>query len=112
MFRVKGRGGIAHLSCGLSREKGMGGSVPLVLKIESQGQLEVQLDRPTLMGPTQGIPEVHINLEEKDGRHETQPSTTALSHHACPRVHGVMSPRVLYPSTQLYSPTLAVALCI
>lgn len=43
------------------------GSIPLVLQIKSQWQLEVKLDCSTLMGPTQGIAEVHINLEKWDG---------------------------------------------
>ena len=59
---------VLHLFHG-PREKGTGqGSVPLVLEVKSQGQLEVKLDCPTLMGPTQGIAEVHVNLEETEGR--------------------------------------------
>lgn len=42
--------------------------VPFVLEVKSQGQLEVKLDCPALMGPTQGIVEVHVNLEEREGR--------------------------------------------
>lgn len=49
------------------------GSVPLVLEVKSQRQLEVKLDCATLMRPAQGIMEVHINLEETDGRAEEQP---------------------------------------
>lgn len=39
------------------------GSVPLVLKAESPRQLEVKLDGSALMGPTEGVVEVHVNLE-------------------------------------------------
>ena len=46
-------------------------SVPLVLQVKSQRQLEVKLDCSTLMGPTKGIMEVHINLENM-GRGENQ----------------------------------------
>lgn len=44
------------------------GSVPLVLEVKSQGQLEVELDCPTLMGPTQGIVQTHVDLQETNGR--------------------------------------------
>lgn len=44
------------------------GSVPLVLEVKSQGQLEVELDCPTLMGPTQGIVQMHVDLQETNGR--------------------------------------------
>lgn len=51
------------------REKGRGqGAIPLVLEIKSQGQLEIKLDCPTLMGSTQGIADVHINLAKTEGR--------------------------------------------
>lgn len=39
------------------------GPVPLVLQVESQGQLKVKLDCPTLMRPAQGVMEMNINLE-------------------------------------------------
>lgn len=51
------------------RGKGRGqGAVPLVLEVKSQGQLEIKLDCPTLMGSTQGIADMHINLEKTKGR--------------------------------------------
>lgn len=51
------------------RGKGRGqGAIPLVLEVKSQGQLEIKLDCPTLMGSTQGIADVHINLEKTKGR--------------------------------------------
>lgn len=49
-------------------KKGWNKVLPLVLEVKSQGQLEVKLDCPTLMGPTQSILEVHINLGETDVR--------------------------------------------
>lgn len=41
--------------------------LPLILEVKSQGQLEVKLDCPTLMGSTQGVSKVHINLRPIEG---------------------------------------------
>lgn len=43
------------------------GAVPLVLQVESQGQLKVKLDCPTLMRPAQGVMDLNINLEGTRG---------------------------------------------
>lgn len=68
-FRAKGGRGscspvIPWAAAGRGNLSGQG-SVPLVLEVKSQGQLEVKLDCPALMGPAQGIVEVHVNLEER-----------------------------------------------
>lgn len=54
------------------------GSIPLVLEVKSQGQLEVQLDCPALMGPPQGIVEVHVNLEGRGGGRESDRTRAPL----------------------------------
>lgn len=56
------RGSRSHHVHGQPRDKRTAGSVPLVLEVKSQGQLEVKLDCPALVGPTQGVLEVHIDL--------------------------------------------------
>lgn len=56
------RGSRSHRVHGQPRDKRTAGSVPLVLEVKSQGQLEVKLDCPALVGPTQGVLEVHIDL--------------------------------------------------
>lgn len=44
-----------------------GPRLPLVLEVKSQRQLEVKLDCPTLMGPAQGIADMHVNLRSIEG---------------------------------------------
>lgn len=61
---------LVHESRGKVRGQG---AIPLVLEVKSQGQLEIKLDCPTLMGSTQGIADVHINLEKAEGRTREKP---------------------------------------
>lgn len=44
-----------------------GPRLPLVPEVKSQGQLEVELDCPTLMGPPQGIVQMHVDLRPIEG---------------------------------------------
>lgn len=71
---------VLHLFHGQPRERGWAGPVPLVLEVKSQGQLEVKLDCPALMGPTQGVVDVHVNLgrHRRHGRHWIQHSPLSV----------------------------------
>lgn len=74
MFRLQkgGCGGFttelfSASATGCQRQGDGPGSIPLVLEVKSQGQLEVKLDGPALMRPAQGVVQAHVNLEKTDG---------------------------------------------